>query len=57
MEKNTLMQVEVVDGKKISLGLIAHGTKTLDVTIGFHTNKVVFNVISFPRNCVIIGLS
>jgi len=33
-----------------------HETTTLDVTIGFHTNKVVFNVISSPRNHVIIEL-
>jgi hypothetical protein len=28
----------------------------LNVTIGSHTNKVVFNVISSLRNLVIIGL-
>jgi len=57
MEKNTPMLIEVVDGQKNSLGLIARETKALDVTIGFHTIKVVFNIISSPRNHVIIGLS
>jgi hypothetical protein len=31
-------------------------TKALDVAIGSHTNKVIFNVISSPKNLVIIGL-
>jgi hypothetical protein len=57
MEKNTPMLVEVIDGQNFSLGPFTHETKPLDVTIGSHTNKVVFNVISFPRNLVIIGFS
>ncbi len=57
MEKNTPMPIEIVDGQKNSSWLIAHETKALNVTIGFHTNKVVFNIISSPRNHVIIGLS
>jgi hypothetical protein len=51
------MSIEVIDGWSLSSRLITHETKPLDVTIGSHTNKVVFNVISFPRNVVIIGLS
>jgi hypothetical protein len=57
MEKCTQMPIEVIDGCNLLLGPITHETKPLDVTIGSHTNKVVFNVISFPRNIVIIGLS
>jgi hypothetical protein len=57
MEKNTPVSVEIIDGQSLSLGLIIHKTKPLDVTIGSHTNKVVFNVISSPRNPIIIGLS
>ncbi len=57
MEKNTLVSIEVINGQKFSSGLVIHETKPLDVTIGSHLNKVVFNVISFPRNLVIIGLS
>ncbi len=57
MEKNTPMLVEVIDGQNLSLGPFIHETKPLDVTIGSHTSKVVFNVISFPRNLVIIGFS
>jgi hypothetical protein len=57
VEKNTPMLIEVIDGRSFSSKLMTHKTKALDVTIGFHTNKVVFNVISFPRNFVIIGLS
>jgi len=57
MEKNTLMLVEIVDGWSFSSKLITHETKPLDVTIGSHTIKVVFNAISFPRNHVINGLS
>jgi hypothetical protein len=56
VENNTLVLVEVIDGQSFSLKLITHETKVLDFTIGSHTNKVVFNVISFPKNHVIIGL-
>jgi len=52
MEKNTLLLVEVIDDSSFSSGLITHETKALDVTISFHTNKVVFNVISSPKNLV-----
>ncbi len=55
-EKNTLVLIEVIDSRNFSLGPITHETKALDFTFGFHTNKVVFNVISFLRNLVIIGL-
>jgi hypothetical protein len=57
VEKHTLMLVEVIDGLSLSSRPITHETKPLDVTIGFHTSKVVFNVISSPKNLVIIGLS
>jgi hypothetical protein len=56
VEKNTLVPIEVIDGRSLSLGLVTHETKPLNVTIGSHTSKVVFNVISSPRNLVIIGL-
>jgi hypothetical protein len=55
VEKSTLVLIEVIDGHSLSLGPIAHETKALNVTIGFHINKIVFNVISFIRNIVIIG--
>jgi hypothetical protein len=32
-----------------------HETKELEITIGSHTSKVVFNVISSPINPTIIG--
>jgi hypothetical protein len=57
VEKNTPMSVEVIDGQSLSSRLITHETKPLDVTIGFHTSKVVFNVISSSKKLVIIGLS
>jgi len=57
VEKNTPVPAKVIDGRNLSLGLVTHETKPLDVTIGSHTNKVVFNVISSPRNNVIIKLS
>jgi hypothetical protein len=45
VEKNTEVLVEVIDGQSFSSKPITHETKPLDVTIGSHTNKVVFNVI------------
>jgi len=56
VEKHTLLPFEVIDGWSLSSWPIAHETKPLDVTIGSHTNKVVFNVISSLRNLVIIRL-
>jgi hypothetical protein len=56
VENNTLMLVEVINSQNLSSRLIKHETKTLDVTIGFHTSKVIFNVISFPKNLIIIRL-
>ncbi len=51
------MLIKVINGQNLSLKPITHEIETLDVTIGFHTSKVVFNVIFFLRNFVIIGLS
>jgi hypothetical protein len=53
--KEHTVSVEVIDGQNLSL--VTHETKPLNVTIGSHTNKVVFNVISSLRNPIIIGLS
>jgi hypothetical protein len=50
------MSVEIIDSQSFLSIPITHETKALDVTIGFHTNEVVFNVISSLRNHVIIGL-
>jgi hypothetical protein len=44
-------------GRSNSSKFITHETKVLTVTIGSHSNKVVFNVISSPTNPIIIGLS
>jgi hypothetical protein len=56
VEKNTLVPIEVIDDRNLSLGPITHEIKPLNVTIGSHTNKVVFNVVSSPKILVIIGL-
>ncbi len=56
VEKNALMSVDVIDGQSFSSRPTTHETKALDVTIGFHTSKVIFNVISFPKNLIIIRL-
>jgi hypothetical protein len=56
MEKNALMSIEVINGWSFSSRPITHVTNALDLTIGSHTSNVVFNVISFPRNHVIIRL-
>jgi hypothetical protein len=57
VEKGTPVPVEVINGWNLSSGLVTHETKPIDVNIGSHTIKVVFNVISSPRNLSIIGLS
>ncbi len=49
--------MEVIDGQNLSSGTVMHETKALDVTIGTHTSKVAFNVISSLINPIFIGLS
>ncbi len=51
------MVVKVIDGWNPYLGAIMHETKALMVTIGSHSSKVIFNVISSPMNLIIIRLS
>ncbi len=51
------MSIEVIDGQSLSSRPITHETKSVDVIIGSHTSKVVFNVISSPKDHVISGLS
>jgi hypothetical protein len=48
VKKNTLVLVEVIDGRSLFLGHVMHETKVLDITIRTHTSKVAFNVISSP---------
>jgi hypothetical protein len=50
--KNTLVLIKVINNQNFSWGLVTHEIKALDVTITFHTNKVVFNDISSPKNLV-----
>jgi hypothetical protein len=57
VEKATPMVIKMIDGQNLSLGPLTHETKVLTVTIGSHNNKVVFSVISFLTNPIIIGLS
>jgi hypothetical protein len=49
VKKSTLMPVEIIDGQNLSSRPITHETKSLHVTIGSHSGKVVFNVILFSR--------
>ncbi len=56
MKKSTRVLVEFIDGQSFSSGLVTHEIKPLNVTIGFHTNKVIFNVISSLKNPIIIRL-
>jgi hypothetical protein len=57
VKNNTTIHVEIIDNKNMSLKPITNKTKALKVTIGLHTNKVVFNVISCFKNSIIIELS
>jgi hypothetical protein len=43
------MAVEVIDGRNFFSSPMMHETKELEITIGSHTSKVVFNVISPPN--------
>jgi hypothetical protein len=54
---NTLVLIEVINGQNLSSELVTHEIKALNVAIGFHISKVIFNVISSLKNIVIIRLS
>jgi hypothetical protein len=56
-EKVTPTAVEMIDGWNLFSRPITHETKALTVTIASHNSKVVFNVISFLTNPIIIELS
>ncbi len=57
MKKSTLVAMEVINGQSLSLGLVMHETKALDIIIRTHTSKVAFNVISSSTSPIVIGLS
>jgi hypothetical protein len=56
VKKITPMAMEVIDGRNFFSSPVMHEIKELEITIGSHTSKVVFNVISSPTNPTIIGL-
>ncbi len=57
VEKTTLVVVEMIDVQNLFSRPITHETKVLTITIGSHNSKVVFNIISFSTNPIIIELS
>jgi hypothetical protein len=57
VEKATPMAVEMIDGCNFFLGHVMHEKKTLTIIIGLYNSKIVFNVISYLTNPIIIGLS
>jgi hypothetical protein len=57
VKKVTSVGIEVINNCSFSSGLVTHETKALEITIGSHFNKVMFNVISSLKNPIIIGLS
>jgi hypothetical protein len=56
MKKTMLMAVEVIYGWSLSLRFMMHRTKALEITIGSHWSKVIFNVIPSSTNRIVIGL-
>jgi hypothetical protein len=53
----TLVEVEIIDDRNFSSRLVTHETKALEITIGPHSNKVMFNVVLSPKNPIIVGIS
>jgi hypothetical protein len=56
VKKSTLVLVEVIDGRTIASSAITHKTTPLELRIGKHAEKIVFNIISTPHHLVILGL-
>jgi hypothetical protein len=57
VKKVTSVGVEVINNYSFSSRLVTHETKALEITIGSHFNKVMFNVMLSLKNPIIIGLS
>jgi hypothetical protein len=45
VKKVTLVEIEVINDRSFSSRHVTHETKTLDITIGSHFHKVMFNVV------------
>ncbi len=56
VKKSTLVPVEVIDGRTIASSAITHETTLLELCIGKHTEKIIFNIISTPHHPIILGL-
>jgi hypothetical protein len=56
VKKSTPIPVEVIDGRTIAFGVIAHETTPLELCIGKHTEKIVLNIISILHHPIIFGL-
>jgi hypothetical protein len=56
IKKSTPVPVEVIDGRTIASGAITHETTPLELCIGKHREKFVFNIISTLHHPIILGL-
>jgi hypothetical protein len=56
VKKSTPVLVEVIDGRTIASGAITHETTPLELCIGKHMEKIIFNIISTPHHPIILGL-
>ncbi len=56
VKNNTTIHVEIIDNQNMSLKPIIDEIEAFKVTIGLHTSKFVFNVISCQKNSIIIEL-
>jgi hypothetical protein len=48
--------VEVIDGRLLTSGNLMEETQPLEVMLGDQVSHVVFNIIQFPANPVVLGL-
>jgi len=57
VKKDTFIPIKVIDKYSLFSRHVTHETNALEITIGSHISKMVLNVISSPKNPIIIGLS
>ncbi len=50
------MTIEVIDGRPLISRDVTHETKPLDIILEGHRSTIVFNIISFPSNPLVLGL-
>ena len=56
VKKVHLAPVEVIDGRHVISGNVVEETKPLEVILENHISHVIFNIIQYPSNPIVLSL-